>query len=87
MFLGGRGVFEKHWGIKAIICKINHMYTSKCGYSSAPTYDFIMIIFSAGVAVVEEGGIALHEGNGELLEEVRDGDRLVLPSVSGKGAA
>ena len=63
------------------------MYTSKYGYYSAPTNDFIMVICSAGVAVVEEGGIALHEGNGQLLEEVRDGDGLVLPSVSGKSAA
>ena len=63
------------------------MYTSKCGYHSAPTNDFVMAIFSAWVAVVEEGGIALHEGNGELLEEVGDGDRLVLPRVPGKCAA
>ena len=28
-----------------------------------------MISCSTGVAVVEEGGIALHEGDGELLED------------------
>ena len=46
-----------------------------------------MVSSSAVVAVVEEEGIALHEGNGELLEEVGDGDRLVLPRVPGKCAA
>ena len=46
-----------------------------------------MVSGTAGVAVVEEGGIALHESNGELLEEVGDGDRLVLPRVPGKCAA
>ena len=46
-----------------------------------------MVSSTEGVAVVEEEGIALHEGNGELLEEVGDGDRLVLPRVPGKCAA
>ena len=54
---------------------------------SAPTHGFIVVSSAAGVAVVEEGGIALHESNGELLEEVGDGDRLVLPRVPGKCAA
>ena len=53
----------------------------------APAHNFVVVKSCAGVAVVEEGGIALHEGNGELLEEVGDGDRLVLPRVPGKCAA
>ena len=32
---------------------------------SAPTHGFIVVSSTAGVAVVEEGGIALHESNGE----------------------
>ena len=73
--------------VKAINGKVNHMYTSGYGYNSTPTHNFIVVSGPARVAVVEEGGIALHEGDGELLEEVGDGDGLVLPSVSGKSAA
>ena len=63
------------------------MYYLGIGFNSAPAHSFIVISCSTGVAVVEEGGIALHEGDGELLEEVGDSDGLVFPSVSGKCAA
>ena len=63
------------------------MYTSGYGYNSTPTHYFIVVSGPARVAVVEEGGVALHQGEGELLEEVGDGDGLLFPSVTGKRAA
>ena len=38
----------------------NHMYTSGYGYNSTPTHYFIVVSGPARVAVVEEGGVALH---------------------------
>ena len=52
----------------------------------APAHNFVVVKSCAGVAVVEEGGVPLHEGDGKLLEEVGDGDGLVLPSVQGERA-
>ena len=63
------------------------MYTLRNRFCSHPSHSFIVVRSPAGVAVVEEGGVALHKGDGKLLEEVGDGGGLFLPSVSGKSAA
>ena len=46
--------------VKAINSKIDHMYTLGYGFDSTPTHDFIVVSGPARVAVVEEGGVALH---------------------------
>ena len=45
-----------------------------------------MVNSPAWVAVVEERGVALHQGDGELLKEVGDGGGFVFPGVSGESA-
>ena len=45
-----------------------------------------MVNSPARVAVVEERGVALHQGDGELLKEVGDGGGFVFPGVSGESA-
>ena len=53
----------------------------------APTHDFVAIKSPAWVAVVEQGSVALHQGDEELLEEVEHSGGLLLSSVSGERAA
>ena len=52
----------------------------------SPSKALVTSGFVARVAVVEQRSITPHEVNREPLEEVVDGDRLLLPGVPGQGA-
>ena len=49
--------------------------------------NFITATSTSRVAVVEKGSISLHEGQGQLLEQVPGRGCLLFPSVVRKGAA
>ena len=56
-------------------------------FSALPTEHLVTLHVVTGDLVAEQGSIALGKGDGELLEEVADGGRLLLPCVAGEGAA
>ena len=55
--------------------------------SALPPKPFIPLNAVTRDSVVEQCRVALYKSDGELLEEVPDGGRLLLPRVAGKGAA
>ena len=56
-------------------------------FSDLPPESLVTLHAVTRDSVVEQCGIALCKGNGELLEQVADGGCLLLPRVAGEGAA
>ena len=77
-------------GVYLRITKSRYINAGTLGLSwdnLSPPHPLVTIINSARVAIVQKSSIALHQGDGELLEEVLDGGRLLLPSVAREGTA